>query len=126
MKKISAYSKKENQEEKKEKVYGIQKCEIHGCNWEGHIQADGHWNCRYHFGRKPESWPHITMVMHNHEYLFNWYEKVNAAPSMFFEQVQMGNSAPNRLHIYPNEKHVDYKKRLFVKIHQLLKHGSTS
>jgi len=123
MKKISAYSKKDkdDQEEKPRSTLGIRRCEIYGCEWDGHMQTEGHWNCRYHFGRKPESWPNITMTIHNHEYLFNWYEKVNAAPSMFFEQTKMGNSAPHELHIFPNENFIDYKKRLAVKVHQLLK-----
>ena len=123
MKKISAYSQKTDAKESEDfkKKEGIFPCDVYGCGWDGHIKINNTWKCRYHFERNTDAWAKITMMLHNHEYLFNWYEKVNAAPSIFFEQVGMNHLAPQGLEILPDENFVMYKKRLSGMCADLLK-----
>ena len=113
--KFQAPVKKE--EEHKESMM----CAVYGCPRIGTITQDSRRNCRYHWNRSGDVLHHITLVLKNHEFLFNWYEKLTTLNVVDFDDNWVGQHSPVTHRVEPSESWLDYKERIKGELYVLLK-----
>lgn len=96
-------------------------CAVYGCPRIGTITQDGRRNCRYHWNRSGDVLHHITLMLKNHEFLFNWYEKLTTCTIVDFDDWWVAKHSPVTHYPSPGELWSGYKARIKQELDAFLK-----